>query len=547
MSPSLGALSFQNNQSKIIKRNQSFHGFRQNPTPLTNLPPYFPLTGTVNPAYLKSCPTQNFTRFYNNTGLASQYVPKFISQLPNFRQTSGFNTISGISVQNRRTDQKVESSKNINNGSMRTVNSNRYTNAVAPLPNRIAGRNEEQFDIRRTASGINVPANNKIKSTSTNQIVVRKSYHNKNKKLAENRFGSLEVKKQKSYSPTFYSVRCKKHPKRRSVVFALSNKYFSDDPESNIKSDAVNEDKKGSESLPDDEANHKTESDGKSNDDKDRFQNLTDSIQIFEQSLENSNKDTNETPIPAPRSKKQKKSEIVYANVSPEIKSTNSDDSNSSTEPSESNKNEISITEAQVHAPNDVDNNETIEKSTDVVDSANPTNEEKFSNVIANINESNKENINENIINKADNAKEISTTTKLPNKSDDLPKLVAISPKQNPPKPIISQHALKNSPILKVSPNFIKPKTESPKGALSQQIQAKIKASPVQTSADNPNKTIPTDPKDDDKTNEPFPEIPQMPILNTQIKWSPNIANLNNQVCFIFFSLDCSKIKIKIS
>lgn len=546
--PSLIALNTQNSQSKIIKRNQSFHGFRQNPAPL---PPYFPITGTVHPSYLKSYPTQNFTKFYNNSRLPGNYLPNFFSQLPpTFGQTSGFNTISGLSLQNKHNDQKVESFRNINKGPFRAGDLNRFTNPIVSQPNRISGRKEEQFDIRRTASGINVQENNNTKSTSQNHIVARKSYHNQNKKLTEKRFGSLDVRKQKCYSPTFYSVRCKKHPKRRSVIFALSNNCFSDVPESNNKSDAATQDKKGCESLPNRDTNIKQESTNKSdNNDKGRFQNLTDSIQIFEQSLENSDKGTGETPIPAPRSKKQKKSEIVYANVSPGLQSTNSNDSNSSTEPSESNKHEMSITEVQIHASNDADNSESVKKSTDAIDGINTVNDGKSNSAVANINESYEENINENIITTAENAKETNSTTKFINKSEELPKLIALSPKQNPSKPIISPHALKNSPILKVSPNFIKPKTESPKGALSQQIQAKIKSPPVQSPADNPNKTIIADSKDDDKANEPFPEIPQMPILNTQIKWSPNIANLNNQVCLNFLLLYFpmgSKIKITV-
>ncbi|XP_025836986.1 hemicentin-2 isoform X4 [Agrilus planipennis] len=40
-------------------------------------------------------------------------------------------------------------------------------------------------------------------------------------------FGSLDLRKHRCYSPTFYSLRCKKHGKKRSVMYTLPKSYFS--------------------------------------------------------------------------------------------------------------------------------------------------------------------------------------------------------------------------------------------------------------------------------------------------------------------------------
>lgn len=75
----------------------------------------------------------------------------------------------------------------------------------------------------------------------------------------------------------------------------------------------------------------------------------------------------------------------------------------------------------------------------------------------------------------------------------------------------------KDSPTVMVRPSFVKPKVESPKGALSLQIQAKLKRT------DSP-------PTPTDDAN-PSSSVPEMPILD---KWNTNKLN-PNQVCFFFF------------
>ncbi|KAJ8948367.1 hypothetical protein NQ318_019352 [Aromia moschata] len=445
------------------------------------------MTGNSNPAFLHSYPSQQFS---NIPGILPQNssnrsMPSIFSQLPpNFRQITGFNTVSGIPFSNNifHTAQSGIVNRNLPPPSL-TLLSTSSTFAPTSAAKRISGRNESQFDIRRTASGINTPESNASRQTQAIEPTKRRA--SASRRLAtipEKRFGSLEIRKHKSYSPTFYSMRCKKHMKRRPIVIAVPKKCV-----------------KGNED----------------------FQNLTDSIQIYEQNCdtaedENDDDDVCETPVPAPRGRRQRKSEIIYANVSPSLSKCDSimEESNSS---EDAIKTDIE-TQAQVHASNDADNlnndaDETPDNCVDVVDG----------------HDENNQNLSRDALTDA----AVNTKNAI-NKTDHSPKLVAVSPKQAP-KIAISSHALKNSPTLKVSPNFVKPKTESPKGALSLQIKAKIKASPLQSPADNPNKSILSDTKDnkdEHKANEQFPEIPEMPILNTQTKRTPNITNASSKNAF---------------
>lgn len=221
------------------------------------------------------------------------------------------------------------------------------------------------------------------------------------------------------------------------------------------------------------------------------FTTIADGVQIKEHS---NDCNSNLKPKPKPRCKKHRRIEIIYQNVSNNInKSANESNLDSSKESIENNENNVCvITDAQIHASKD----------------------------------ESKENLGD------DNAA-LETTPS--NKSQNsCPKVVDFDSKKSFLSPVhkVSPHAMKNSPTLKVSPNFVKPLVESPKGALSLQIQAKMKASPVQSPTTfNPPQHDPKNP------NEGFPNIPQMPILDTQNKWSPKIAN--KQVCafrlFLYF------------
>ncbi|CAH1980822.1 unnamed protein product [Acanthoscelides obtectus] len=404
----------QNFPRTTLQRHQSFHGF-QNP------PNIFHLSG--NPAFMGS---------QNSTGY-NAFIPSIFSHLPqSFHQQTGSRTISGIPVNNNQAYLPPSFYP-------QNVNPFWFTNPFSIVPQRVVGRNEAQFEIRRSASGINKPESTPEEKRSKRLATI-----------VEKRFASLDIKKKhKCYSPTFYSMRCKKHAKKRPIIVTLPKKCFS--------ALALSKD----ESLND-------SCDKKS------------SSEVFEDSQIN---DESGLPVPAPRCRRYKRTEIVYANISQQLNKSNESNDTSVDSNTEAN-NEISVTEVQIHATKDDDtkSEETISDS------------------------------------KEDNKTE---------KQDTKPVLVAVSPKTNP---LLSPQALKNSPVLKVSPNFIKPKTESPKGALSLQIQAKLKASPLQSPTD-PNKKFVSDNGNDEKAAEQFPNVPQMPVLSTANASNANTST-NDQNAF---------------
>ncbi|XP_066154008.1 uncharacterized protein nrm [Euwallacea fornicatus] len=260
---------------------------------------------------------------------------------------------------------------------------NQYYQPLGTKAARVSGRNETEFGLKYS-SGDNI-----IKPPK--------------KVLTAKRFSSLKTEKHKCYSPTFYSMRCKKHAKKRPIVYALPKKCLAKD-----------------------------------------FQNLTDSIQIMEQGSE---ENKGGTPVPAPRCKKHKTPEIIYANICDSVQRNVPELTNYSSNGESAV--ETGTTKAEIH----------------------------------------EENTKPKII-------------------DHSPKLIAFCPKQ----PKISQHAMKNSPVLKVSPNFVKPKVESPKGALSLKIQAKIKASPIQSPSDN--KGVIGEKLEEVEKGPAAVNVPEMPILS---------------------------------
>lgn len=352
--------NFQSLTPKTIQRHQSFHGFQNNQQiqHLTNFSTRFDLN--------RSNPFLN--NFHKN--FSFQQVNQPFTFRNNFQPILNFNPFL-------------------------------LPNPFSIPPNRVAGRREE--NVRRTASGINITENKRPN-------IEKKSIPNTDDN--DKRFSSLELKKHKCYSPTFYSMRCKKHAKKRPVVYALPKKVFGD----------LNTLKKDSD-----------------------------------------NSESN-VPIPAPRSRKCAKKEVIYQNTSQSDKPNSPsqlDVSSSSVEGSENLESEVSVIQAQVH-----------------------------------------------------NDAKPETDKRSPLKPDES-RIIKVE----------AMKALKNSPMLKVSPNFIKPKIESPKGALSLQIQAKMK-----NSNDNLNQA-------DDSSKENLPLIPQMPLLNPR---SPDLVK--SQVCFsccFCFNINC--------
>ncbi|XP_044272601.1 uncharacterized protein LOC123016327 [Tribolium madens] len=372
-----------NDHDKGFYENLPFHGMQNPPNkPISIIAPFTQEMRNFTPKP-PPCP-KLIQRHQSFHGFQTQHLTNF-----DFNRSNPFLNNWG-NFQNFAYNQQVEQPFTFRNNFQPILNFNPFLLpnpfSVPPRTNRVAGRRET--DVRRTASGINFEENENAK----NKEKIAKSIPN------DKRFGSLELKKHKCYSPTFYSMRCKKHAKKRPVVYALPKKVFG-------------------ELSP--------------NEEKPQFQNLTDSIEISEQ-----NSETKTFPIPAPRCRKHLKKDVTTNSPNPDV-------SNSSNEGSEQLESEISVIEAQIHT-NDV---------------------------------------------KSDTESKNSSVIK-----------------------VEAMKALKNSPMLKVSPNFIKPKTESPKGALSLQIQAKRK-----NSTDNLTQT-------DDSSKENLPLIPQMPLLNPQCKWSPGFT-----------------------
>lgn len=462
-----------------VKRHQSFHGFQDRG--FNYVPQAIPQHNFVdqfgNP-FMHSSVSQNLPawsvqNFQQNAH--PQFIPSIFYHLPShFYNIPGNNTIGAIQppMSPQLSYNRVQSFGNINNANHQGHGYNQFfvrnpfaAPVAVPPPPRVLGRKETEMNIRRSASGINVS-----QQSMKPKVVPRQTTPT----VTEKRFGSLEIKKHKCYSPTFYSMRCKKHAKKRPILYALPKKTKSQVAPETQKSNVEKRPPKSENS----------------------FQNLTDSIQILEQNPNNSGNECPRIPKPAPRCKKRRKSDIIYENIANSLKtSSNSvneelddkdlDSSNNSTENTEPT---VSVTEALVHEPSKTDFSKT-ETSAE-----NPDNTKHTSSIA-------KSDLAEPNI--PDAAKNLHNSTFSP---------------LTPPKRIASRTF--SSAVL-ISPSPIKPKTESPKGALSLQIQSKLK-SPA-----NSNKT---DAKQNDDVDN-FSFVPQMPILDTENKWNTNAAK-SNQVCF---------------
>ncbi|KAH1018820.1 hypothetical protein HUJ05_006512 [Dendroctonus ponderosae] len=420
-------------KTNTLKRNQSFAGFQSNPNgrmrkigepqQLPWATQYSIFMRNINPTFLGSTPNVpvNFeqSNFYTPLFPALMVPNNNFSSLP-IHQAFSVNP----SYQNNQYYQPL--------------------GTKVSTQKRIVGRNEANFNQKRATNdeigtgkeSVKAPAQNKPKKTV----------------LTANRFNSLKTEKHKCYSPTFYSMRCRKHAKKRPIVYALPKKCLNHLPKDTKSTDTHTKD----------------------------FQNLTDSIQIFEQ---NDDEKAN-IPTPAPRCKKHKTPEIIYANICESLQRSIGESPNSSSDSCDGTAVETSTTEVEVHSAGDA---KQPDDERDVRKENGSFSEEKRPKIV-----------------------------------DHSPRLVAFCPKKLQPLdavPKISPQAMKNSPILKVSPNFIKPNVESPKGALSLKIQARKNWSPIQSPSEN--KKQPTISLKENTQIQSAEEesckapnnIPQMPIL----------------------------------
>ncbi|KAL3285412.1 hypothetical protein HHI36_019514, partial [Cryptolaemus montrouzieri] len=471
-------------QAIYVKRNQSFSGFPK-PHP----------SGIMPNRSLNFSENQNLNRFnqplsawnslcrpyHSQNFLNRPPVPSIFYNLPpNFHFQSGNSTISGIPTQ------QIPNPFGYNfNQTIFHPNQNPFSFS--------SGRKNERKDSSRILSESSrnmFPTQRKtidekkILPVITPRKVNKESSVNKNIRHAEgnnnhsdselqnaDKFSSLELKKHKCYSPTFYSLRCKKHAKKRTLVYTLPKKVLSDGD------------------LPN----------GQDSDNSD-----TESAKHY-----------HIIPIPAPRCKKHRKTEIIYQNIAEVLRNDSLLDTSNESSVDLANGT-ISTTQAEVHLSS---NKKPIISNFDDLNS-----------------KSSKSNTHSSII----ISPEVKETTSSPTKSstinqiDTRPKLIAVSPKKRGEIPLTST-IFKNSPTVRISPN-LKPKNEIQKGALSIQIQARIKGSPNQNPSPNP--SVQSIKSDSENTKSPCStktkdtsknvnscklesENTKMPLL-VRIKGSPN-------------------------
>lgn len=347
-------------QSNAVKRHQSFHGF-QNREAFN-----FSTTPNLSQSFIQPLSLSYW----------SQQNPSFISCW---------------SQQNIHGSIFPYSHTNLNQNQFFVRNP---FNTFTPTT-RVVGRKECQIALGQVVPKKPLPR------TEETTIKTDKCHKKKVVPSSEKRFGSLEIKKHRCYSPTFYSLRCRKHAKKRPIIYAIPKK---------IKSQVV--------PL--------------------NSENLTDSIQISEQNVSQS---SNSPPKPTPRCRKIKPN-AIYQNTINNSNIENSKTLDSSNDGSVNLSHEISTTEAIIHERS---NNESTTS-------------------------------NSNLTNK-------------------------------------------ESPTVMVKPSFVKPKVESPKGALSLQIHAKLKRNESPPTPDDTNPTKEAD------------TVPKMPIMD---QWNTNKLN-PSQVCVLFF------------
>ena len=579
-----------------IQRHQSFHGFLSD--------------------NFKQIPYNTNHRFQQH--IQPKPIPSFLYRVPqSYKYPNGNFTVSAIRTNPNFfvTPHRVQSMVNLSSTQLQqpfTRNLSQNISFASVVKARVAGRNESKLDIRRTASGINIPEetkqdvieqenDNNIKAAQKQKVISKAPTSNKKTKpFSKHRFSSLEIRPHKCYSPTFYSMRCKKHAKRRSIVYAILKK-----PKENTKP-------------------IKNSCDNK-------FEALSDSIQIMEENVEDYS--VSNVPKPAPRCKKHNTSEIIYQNV--QVSTTNSDKCVEQT--SKTNVAEVLVPQKYIFENVNLNNcegkvnevfknqgsdgilerrkNNLSNKNGENLNAQHNNNTVKFKDVNINQNVTNKigyqqkqqvtnvtshttkrittleqavemskHTLNKLDENKREKSNESSTNTNdfsvLSNlekfrswkKFDDPNQVIASSLNKSPvsnqsPQTNFAQNSFKSpnisaslndtskksTPTLKVSPNFVKPKTESPKGALHMQLQAKLKSHTAakeilqQNKTDlepkpNPDmKTLESPKESDDTDGEILFPIPKMPLLERVLSQKRMDRIDTSKVCFpiLFVSFSC--------
>lgn len=113
--------------------------------------------------------------------------------------------------------------------------------------------------------------------------------------------------------------------------------------------------------------------------------------------------------------------------------------------------------------------------------------------------------------NSSENGVEVSVTEALIHNSSPN----AVSKDEKEKRGVVNPN-FKRSPTVRVTPRLVKPNGVSPRGALNTQLQAKLKAIPVDDQRPKPAEKF---------------QVPEMPLLDTQNKLTSKLSN-TKQVCF---------------
>lgn len=294
------------------------------------------------------------------------------------------------------------------------------------------------------------------------------------------KFGSLEHRKQKCNSPMFYSVRCRKHGKKRTIfeLYTLpikpktSSTTCTAKPSNSSETPSVSGTKTNCVVVSEIPKKSK-ENSASAETDEALYQNLTDSIQILEQNTENNIYEIIQTrPKPAPRCKKSPNG--IYQNIAFVLKVT-----------PEKNQNECNTLKEDLRKKDD-------DKSTNA-DKSNPSEETR------NEAESEIDHSSKSIVNSVP--------------------LTGRSPNLKP-----------NSQASNISLRADKKITEPANAASSLEL---LPTKPIANVPSLPKTDVkrPTPVKSKDFSNPAL--IPKMPILNTHIKWSGKPMT-HNKVCLFF-------------
>ncbi|XP_044766559.1 uncharacterized protein LOC123322654 isoform X3 [Coccinella septempunctata] len=462
-------------QNLSIKRHQSFSGFPRNLHPISHSNNFLNVSNSQYFRYMQPALSTNnpLQRPYSSQILLNRLpMSNNLHNLPTTLQNqSGNSTISAISIKDH----------NLNTlGVNSSVTEPRKVSSSFSLQPK--NQNDDNPDVKIISKSESDSNSRNLKVKSNKNIEGNVKHFKAKATMKENGTQSdTEVqnksndylKKHKCYSPTFHSLRCKKHSKKRTLVYAVPKRILSDGDLPNCQDSGAS--------------------------DNESFKHY------------------HIVPIPAPRCKKHRRKEIIYQNVAEALRNKSlMDTSNDSSIDLSTGKilDDAATTEVEVHSLPRLKEGQS--RDSNKVNSDSPS-----SKTI------------DPVVSSPVSTKTL-TSPVVTSRVDTRPKLVAVSPKRLN-EISVTNSAFKRSPTVKVCP-FSKSKNEIQKGALSIQIQAKIKGSSSQNPSPNPSiqsaKSDAGNPKEpfirktkDEPKNSPKPN--DHSELKSNTKNSPNLPKAN--------------------